>query len=93
MGGNVGSSVGVGAGVGVGGVRESVRVHKRWSRSPISTPVTSGSLSHLEDDTPQLIGCPPLRLALTSRLMRLNSSKHAHAPDDASPLKNFPMAK
>ena len=27
----------------------------------------------------------------TSRSMRLNSSKHAHAPDDASPLKNLPI--
>ena len=28
----------------------------------------------------------------TSRSMRLNSSKHAHAPDIANPLKNFPIA-
>ena len=29
----------------------------------------------------------------TSRSMRLNSSKHAQAPELASPLKNFPMAR
>jgi hypothetical protein len=27
----------------------------------------------------------------TSILIRLNSSKHAHAPDDAKPLKNLPL--
>ena len=27
----------------------------------------------------------------TSRSMRLNSSKHAHAPEDAKPLKNLPI--
>ena len=29
----------------------------------------------------------------TSRSIRLNSSKHAQAPELASPLKNFPMAR
>ena len=28
----------------------------------------------------------------TSSSMRLNSSKHAHAPDAARPLKNLPIA-
>ena len=29
----------------------------------------------------------------TSRSMRLNSSKHAHAPDEARPLKNLAIAR
>ena len=29
----------------------------------------------------------------TSSSMRLNSSKHAHAPDDARPLKNLAIAR
>ncbi len=28
----------------------------------------------------------------TSRSIRLNSSKHDQAPEDANPLKNFPVA-
>lgn len=30
--------------------------------------------------------------SLTSMSILLNSSKHAHAPQDASPLKNLPIA-
>ena len=58
-------------------------------------PNSHAHQSRSEFNTKRIMGKKPMcrgEASSTSRSMRLNSSKHAHAPLAARPLKNLPIA-